>query len=384
MIKSFSLALFDVPTGRDVSRLIKVLLQIWNRITNTIKDPLAHPRETVLIIGILVVIFLILITLLLMVFVFKQEIERKPPHKRESDKELRARSRKIYLVLASIIIVLFVFSMIATSQSSFCSSCHVIKKNYQSWEKSSHKKAGCLSCHAEPGVFGYLLARLRGFSNLSAFVNESYRLPLRSIVKNSSCLMCHQPRLSKTISTRGIKVSHKEINQAGFLCIECHPRTGHNAKVAINMMDKCITCHNAQHASSECVVCHPIDIAYDPSLTFDDFPKIQLGEPGGCRGCHSPALEKKCLACHGIEMPHTGAFIGGGHARLGFVNKTLCYRCHDRKMCVRCHLGVDGHTGDWRGSHGSGWITEHQDRQASQCLGGPCHGPNICDLCHSK
>lgn len=379
-------AIFKKPTSQDVEKLVEVLELVWQKIIHTIKDPLANPRETVVIIGILVVIFLIIITLLLLTATIKQSIEQQPPKKRKPKKKLTPEQhKKLYLIIGVIFIIILVASLTVSSNAQFCNQCHLLNQAYQTWKESTHKKINCLDCHDEPGFLGFVLGKARGLNNLAAYISKNYQLPLSTTVKNSSCLRCHQPRMTKTLEVRGIRVSHKEINQAGFFCTECHTALVHQNKNKQRpaIMDKCITCHNEQKASSRCSLCHPIDIAYRPDRSLEDFPKVHLDEPNSCRGCHSPAQERKCLNCHGLEMPHTAKFVQGGHARLGFINKSVCYRCHEPFSCAGCHTGVSGHTGAWR-IHGPTWIKEHRTKTASNCQGGPCHKPHICELCHRE
>jgi hypothetical protein len=242
-----------------------------------------------------------------------------------------------------------------------------------------------LACHTEPGLFGFALGKMKGLKNLTAYLSDDYDPSFSAVVPNNACLVCHESSVEKTLSIRGIRVSHKEINQAGFLCTECHWNVVHDPRKKINAMDKCITCHDSKKASSSCSLCHPIDVAFETGLSLKDFPKVHLEEPVNCRGCHTQEQEQACLNCHGLEMPHTEQFKKGGHARLGFINKSVCYRCHpEPNFCAGCHLGVSGHTGTW-GAHGPTWIKNHQDKSAASCSGaGPCHSPNVCELCHPQ
>lgn len=380
-------ALFRTPNSQDVKKLAKLFGAISKKITDTIQDPLARPRETVVIIGILVVLFLVLVTLLLMTATLKRDIEQAPPKKRKAKKKLSPRQLRIrYLIVGGVTFVVLLSGLVMTSDTRFCNQCHLMNKEYRTWKTSTHKKVSCLSCHTEPGLSGFILGKFKGMENMTAYLSQNYDKSLSAMVGNSSCLYCHRPRMEKTMAINGIRISHKEINEAGFFCTECHQGLVHQSKKKkLSMMDKCITCHDSQKASSDCKLCHPVDIAYRPGFSLKDFPKVRLDEPTSCHGCHSPEQDQACMDCHGLEMPHADQFKGSGHARSGFINKKVCYRCHPQpEFCAHCHLGVSGHTGVW-GAHGPEWIRNHQTHSPSECLRGPCHNnANMCDLCHSK
>jgi nitrate/TMAO reductase-like tetraheme cytochrome c subunit len=60
--------------------------------------------------------------------------------------------KKTLLIILAVIVILVVAGVSGTeyytSQPKFCGSCHIMKKYYNSWEKSKHgeKDIACIDC----------------------------------------------------------------------------------------------------------------------------------------------------------------------------------------------------------------------------------------------
>jgi hypothetical protein len=118
-----------------------------------------------------------------------------------------------------------------------------------------------------------------------------------------------------------------------------------------------------------------------------EFPAVRAAKRE-CGGCHDQ--ERECDPCHGIRMPHSLDFRGGGHARAAaFEKKLMCWKCHDPQFCSNtgCHNSAfnpdNGST-----SHGRDWKQQH--RIAAWDAGCVCHGAvnqrkvPMCTLCHDS
>ncbi len=381
LLEEKSQRLLNLNKGEKASSLgdlFTIVKKIGEKVLYTFHHPLASPRETVILISIVVVLILILIVLFLIILLVRKKIEETPEKEEVKEVKKKLSKKKIfecYLIFSGMALFLFLVSLTITSHPKFCASCHLIKEEYESWKKSTHSKVTCLSCHNEPGALSYLIGKVKGAGNFLAYIVRNFKKPV-AYVSNSSCLSCHKKILSKMTVSK-VRISHQEIIKAGASCVDCHKCLVHKRAKGekVFVMDKCLTCHNDQKASSSCPTCHHIDIAYNPSLNLDDFPKVHLESPTNCQGCHSKALERKCFNCHRIEMPHTSEFINGGHARAAFINKAICYRCH--AGCQKCHIKLGAF---W--PHPSNWIITHRKYKASDCSN--CHVANICGLCHPE
>ncbi|HAW60381.1 MAG TPA: hypothetical protein DCW86_02785 [Actinobacteria bacterium] len=329
--------------------------------------PEESPKETILLLGILLVLIFIVLTLIGIFAV-------KPPER----KEKKGISKKHIWITVDVIVFIILLSLtmgsIYTSQPSFCKLCHFEKRYHQSWQTSPHKEATCLSCHQEPGAIGFCIEKFEMVKRAISYVKQPQReKPATTQITNDSCLRCHKKIEKKTVVRYTIRVSHKEFLEKGERCVDCHNTVAHERMILAKKypsMDKCILCHDDRTASSDCELCHVEDIGKRPRETMD-YPKVHLEEPTHCRGCHP---SEACNECHGLEMPHPpGWEKGEGHAREGFARKDVCYRCHSNAFCAKCH------SGNW--PHEKEFIETHKTATVEECA--RCgHGKNICDLCH--
>lgn len=256
--------------------------------------------------------------------------------------------------------------------------------------------ADCISCHEVGGLGGIpgnATARVRMV--VGRIAGES--VETSASVSSTACLSCHRDIYETTLtSERGIKVSHKEILEAGQPCTACHEGTGHAPGSYDRGMSPCITCHDNVEVSAACELCH----AERQSAKFvidDETGKIvgtgDLNYPyvraavRECDGCHDLAGE--CDPCHGgFRMPHTEEFMDIGHAReAAFEKKDRCWRCHNvwTDCANPCHSGFrvgrpTGHPPSWKADHArSGWDSmcgchQRYDRRTTP----------MCPICHDR
>ena len=347
------------------------LIQLFSieKILSVLKNPQESPEETFLLVCMILIIVLVILTVIAI-------FTAKPSQRR---KGTALQKMLVASELASILIVVFLTcSFIYTSQPKFCQLCHRTSQEHQEWQTSVHKETGCLACHQEPGVFGFLVEKIARLDDCMSTVKKRffkipYTVPIRAEVSNSSCRRCHSiERISLVSHT--IKVSHKEILEAGYKCTDCHNTVAHGKAVPqpkYPSMDKCVLCHNNKTASTRCRLCHVPDVGKRPRQVMD-YPKIHLKSPYNCKGCHDM---QNCNECHGLEMPHPVDWERM-HPREGFVNKSVCWRCHNTKFCNECHTNFPGpHSEDFpQTSHGPA-------TQEPEACG--CHQrETFCPLCH--
>ncbi len=108
-----------------------------------------------------------------------------------------------------------------TSKPNFCALCHPgtgpgpLSQVY-TWRQNVHAGAGvsCLDCHADPGFFGYMQAKVLGLYDVYAeiFKTEEYKLAVLSrsinnpsysakLVPSTRCLFCHTDSVNQQIRT---------------------------------------------------------------------------------------------------------------------------------------------------------------------------------------
>lgn len=368
-------------------------------------SPQVEPQKTALVIAVLIIFGLLVVAIGFLVFSFFEPARRKKvvevveveekeeveSYEEEKRKKWISRESKITLIIAAAFtILLLVVGIAYTGRPSFCNTCHRMNKEYESWQRSTHRTVGCLKCHQEPGISGLIVQKFDYIRwALLAFTNH-YNPKARAVVSNSSCNRCHREVARETVVRYGIKVRHRDFLIRGDKCTDCHNTVAHGEVVPVKRlpsMDHCILCHNQKVASAECKVCHTRDLAQGPRVTRAEMAKVALGAPKTCRGCHSI---DKCTACHGLEMPHPEGWTAGGHARLAFTNRSLCWRCHPGgsrfsdyfAFCNSCHQFPPLHEtaeDDWIELHGPVALKTKTWGYSNCWL---CHGVGVCDNCH--
>ena len=284
-----------------------------------------------------------------------------------------------------------------------CSVCHARSGEAKQLAKGPHRSTSCAGCHASRGV----TAPVRDTLNYTRWV-VSYAVSARPAaagattarVDSAACFGCHGDIRSGTSTHNGMRVRHSDFIDSPGSCLECHGDVGHRtgATAAGPTMNQCLPCHDGKKAPSACGTCHVRDLAAASAATKGERPPVQRITPRCYGVCHK---ESTCLRCHGTTMPHatdwgpshdaSGAVVSGGHARVGFASREICWRCHFKKgkplvpadEACSCH----GVLGSMHG--GRPWVKEHgleatgkKSGELAECF--MCHSATLCDNCHPK
>jgi len=80
---------------------------------------------------------------------------------------------------------------------AFCGSCHTMDPELKAYAMSPHKEVTCAECHVEPGVAGFVKAKVNGTKQLMDIITGQYPTPIEPpdhaklpAVKDT-CLKCH-------------------------------------------------------------------------------------------------------------------------------------------------------------------------------------------------
>ncbi len=369
--------------GSHLVRFIRIIIE-------TLKFPRENLKMTFVVLAILIVLVAILTLSVLLVYHLMGSFVRRHKKayviKRRQAKQTPDLVRKRWMGMLILILTMSLIVVLTeyyTSKPLVCGRCH--QSEFSSWKTSSHSKQDCLSCHREPGVSGYLIHKLDYTRWLlkSTFRNKG-NLSEANVV-NSACLKCHS--VEKRVIESDVRVRHADF--LDHLCINCHNTVGHKETIRVPRnpeMTACLVCHNGKKAEARCNLCHPGDISRMGKKVRprDRFVKIVAPIGKNCRGCHDM---KTCNACHGLEMPHPSGWVPG-HARPGFTQKDICFRCHPGSKavipygyCNQCHRfpGPHGPSREWIKKHGLAAAKEI--RGIKNCR--LCHtNERFCDLCH--
>lgn len=362
-------------------RLARGYQGLSERVPRVLEDPRAYPRETML----LAVIAAVLLLFVVLLVIIAADVVRAG----RSRRRLRVRRRPVAAVLTAlsvagvlgVVVLAIALAPGLRVVAPACGLCHEVETAVTSWRAGPHAVAPCYGCHAPAGMLGALEASTRG---AGALVSEAQRPP----ATGERCLGCHDDLADGTKKTQDLFVRHKEIIEAGGECLSCHPGVGHDESGGdatddvgpdpTELMSRCLLCHDDDTASAECATCHrtaPLDQASDPA--YPGTTPIRVT----CKGCHQSAVEARCTACHGIEMPHPADF-SRDHARRSAQEPELCASCHAEAAgadACTCHLDVNLH-----GTY-SEWFPVHGTAALANGQGGcACHSEASCARCHRE
>jgi len=298
-------------------------------------------------------------------------------------------------IVLTVVVVGIGAALAATSTPRFCGACKSHVPYVDEYELSAHRDVNCEQCHTKPGPFFFLTSKLEALQQPVHEIMGDYEKPILGTVLNQSCRRCHDDDLLfHPISGSGIRVQHKHLIEAGFLCIRCHSTVAHGTAIpegsrTYPSMDECLLCHNneftnadGQVATAECGLCHTKpDYAAQPA-SHDDSGWIDthgsIGVLSTCSACHTGP--DACSRCHsGVEMPHDDAWISAHGKQVDAGGEKVCGQCHDTgDYCRTCHQVQMPHPAGFIGAHAR--TTERVGSQT--CL--TCHVISNCQACHEE
>jgi cytochrome c nitrite reductase small subunit len=110
-----------------------------------------------------------------------------------------------------------------------CVNCHIMREQYDSWQKSSHHAfATCNDCHVPHDFMGkYTTKATNGFRHSWGFTFQDFHEPIQlhessKRVLQNNCLYCHNVFVSEI-------TGHGNFETDAVNCIRCHSSVGHGA-----------------------------------------------------------------------------------------------------------------------------------------------------------
>ncbi len=106
-----------------------------------------------------------------------------------------------------------------------CVNCHVMREQFDSWNRSSHQAAAtCNDCHT-PHTFPdkWIVKGLNGWNHSVAFTTGNFpaNIQIREFnaeVAQENCIECHQTMVS---------FIHTSAKDEVLSCVSCHGNVGH-------------------------------------------------------------------------------------------------------------------------------------------------------------
>jgi nitrate/TMAO reductase-like tetraheme cytochrome c subunit len=255
------------------------------------------------------------------------------------------------LVILAIVVPPFSAAMIViTGKPTFCNSCHIMNRYYDSWETSAHNEVNCLACHLQPGFAGYVKGKINGLAQAVDCMVGRIGTKANATVTDASCMRseCHtiEELESANIDFGGIRFTHKRhvakaVDGIEISCGTCHSHFEGAEHFSVNK-EVCFTCHflkagedGPRLVQTTCLDCHDVPnkvikrglmtvnhaefVSYEASCE-DSCHKRQIEKTSRvpkttCLNCHSFTKDKKATSIKLHEIHTTG-------------EKVECFACH--------------------------------------------------------
>lgn len=108
-----------------------------------------------------------------------------------------------------------------------CVNCHVMREQYDGWQKASHHQAAtCNDCHVPHAFVPKYLTKLEnGYWHSAKFTLQDFHEPIRIRPKNrvvlqENCVECHADLVSQIATHAGDESQMLD-------CVRCHANVGH-------------------------------------------------------------------------------------------------------------------------------------------------------------
>jgi cytochrome c nitrite reductase small subunit len=112
-----------------------------------------------------------------------------------------------------------------------CVNCHIMRDEYDSWQKSGHHgSAKCIECHLPHEFVGKYLAKAdEGWRHSKAFTLQDFHEPIQitphdADIVQANCIRCHSDFVHELVS--GARSPTRDSVQ----CAHCHRDVGHGAR----------------------------------------------------------------------------------------------------------------------------------------------------------
>ncbi len=118
-----------------------------------------------------------------------------------------------------------------STDPSACVNCHIMRPQYDAWQKGSHhNSANCADCHL-PAIFPdkYFVKAENGWNHSKAFTAQNFHEPISIKPKNAkilhdNCLRCHADLMTN------FSLAFAE---GTARCVRCHEAVGHGEFVGL-------------------------------------------------------------------------------------------------------------------------------------------------------
>lgn len=117
-----------------------------------------------------------------------------------------------------------------SSDPRACANCHIMRRQYDGWQKASHHGvATCVDCHLPGALIPKLLAKAsNGYHHSKGFTLQDFAEPIRikpnnSAILQENCLRCHAPMVHELVAGARAGRDDRDV----VFCVHCHASVGH-------------------------------------------------------------------------------------------------------------------------------------------------------------
>ena len=114
-----------------------------------------------------------------------------------------------------------------------CKNCHIMRPQFDSWQKGSHHTAAtCIDCHLPHDFINKYIAKAEnGYNHSSAFTLQNFHEPIIINQKNSrilqeNCLNCHINIVNDLVHSSASRDNSTR-------CVHCHNGVGHGERAGL-------------------------------------------------------------------------------------------------------------------------------------------------------
>ena len=125
-----------------------------------------------------------------------------------------------------------------TDTAGFCGRCHQMSPELAAYDAGPHRDVACAECHVEPGVGGWVKAKLNGTRQLIEVLTGTYPKPVpppdhaNLPPPTQTCLTCHSlKKLATTTVVTRTQYASDETNSREFVALMIRPAGGDPADV---------------------------------------------------------------------------------------------------------------------------------------------------------
>ena len=118
-----------------------------------------------------------------------------------------------------------------TNDPAACANCHIMRSEYDSWQKAGHHTAAtCVDCHLPADFVGkYTAKTVNGWNHSKAFTLQDFHEPIRIGARNAqilqdNCVRCHGGLVHDLTSV---------FVEDQLRCTHCHAGVGHGPRCGV-------------------------------------------------------------------------------------------------------------------------------------------------------